>query len=153
MGILHYCILSKYLDAGMAVCICNSKSVIQNSSSRMLFFSFFLCKTDATTVVKRKQAVEGEIIELQSLVLQPWKKLLPWSKEENSEAFLESLVLSARDCMVQALDLAPVFSELHKRQGKQKSLEGNFGDSVGRNSVAGLLRFSFKRSQACLHKD
>jgi hypothetical protein len=52
--------------------------------------------------------------------------------------------------MVQALDLATVFSELHKRQGNQKSLEGNFGDSVGRNSVAGLLRFPPKdRKLAC----
>lgn len=54
--------------------------------------------------------------------------------------------------MLQALDSVTVFSELHKRN--QKSLEGNFGDLVGRNSVADLLhQFYAERSQACLQQD
>ncbi len=71
---------------------CNLKLKFLN-----FFFSFFLCKTYATTVIKKKQSSrrENNSLQLQSPVLQPWKKLLPLSKEEKSDAFPESLVLSA----------------------------------------------------------
>jgi hypothetical protein len=145
----------------MGVCVCNSKlkfpqccHYYSSFPNVVIFFlslqnvCYYCCQKEVSS---RK---ENNSLQLQSLVLQPWKKLLPWSKEEKSEAFSESLVLSAWDCMVQALDSATVFSELHNKQGNQKPFEGNFGDSVGRNSVAGLLHnFSAERSQACLHQD
>jgi hypothetical protein len=71
---------------------CNSKLKFTNVGL------FFLSLQNICYYCYQKEASsrrENNILQLQSLVLQPWKKLLPLSKKEKSDAFPESLVLSA----------------------------------------------------------